>query len=72
MRIITFPSVYHAMSAEKILKSKKYKVKLIPVPRALTASCEGLAAEIEEDYLEEIINLLEENNIVMLKKGIKV
>ena len=53
--VFLFPSVSHALKAEKILKARGTPHKLIPVPRHISADCgvclrvaveqQGLAAE---------------------------
>lgn len=53
--VILFPSVSHALKAEKILKARGFPHKLIPVPRHIGTDCgvclrvaveqQGLAAE---------------------------
>ena len=70
--IITFPSVYHAFRARKILASQGIDVELIPIPRELSASCEGLAASMDEIHVVQAVVILEEKNVVMLKKGIQI
>ncbi len=70
--VITFPSVYHAYRAEKLLKQHDIMVELIPVPRQLTGGCEGLAAQIEESWIAKAVEILEANRIMMVKKGIKL
>jgi len=70
--IITFPSVYHAFRARKILAAQSIDVQLIPIPRELSASCEGLAACMDEIHVLQAVAILEEKNVVMLKKGIKI
>lgn len=69
--IITFPSVYHAFRARKILTEQSIAIELIPIPRELSAACEGLAAIMEDGVATQAIALLEEKNVVMLKKGIQ-
>lgn len=68
--VITFPSVYHAFRAKRLLQEVKIAVDLIPIPRHLSGSCEGLAAKLEENEIQKAIELLEENKIVMLKKNV--
>ena len=70
--VITFPSVYHAFSAKKILEEAGIEVKLIPVPRQLSGSCEGLAAIFEEKLLSTVLALLDAKGIETLKRGIKI
>ena len=69
--MITFPSVYHAFRAKKLLKEQDIGVELIPIPRELSAACEGLAALLDESRVLEAIHLLDTKQVVMLKKGIK-
>ena len=58
IRIITFPSVWHAFRAEKILKAAGVPCDLIPVPRELSSSCQGLAAKITDSVLDKALELL--------------
>lgn len=69
--IITFPSVYHAFRGKKILTEHGIRVELIPIPRELSAACEGLAACLDEAFVLQAVDILETKNVVMLKKGIK-
>lgn len=39
MAVILFPSVSHALRAEKILKAYKIDCRLVPVPRHLSSDC---------------------------------
>ena len=55
IRIITFPSVWHAFRAEKVLKTAGVTCALIPVPRELSSSCQGLAAKIIETDLDRAL-----------------
>lgn len=71
-RIITFPSVWHAFRAEKALKSARINCKLIPVPRELSSSCQGLAAELSANDLAQALDLLDKQQILMEKRGIKI
>jgi uncharacterized SAM-binding protein YcdF (DUF218 family) len=66
--IITFPSVYHAFRAKKILAEYGIPVELIPIPRELSASCEGLAAQMDKTYLLQAVDILEAKNVAILKK----
>lgn len=70
--IITFQSVHHAFGAKKILEQDGIAVKLIPVPRQLSGSCEGLAASFDENLLSKALALLDANGIIVLKRGIKL
>jgi len=36
---ITFPSIYQAIRAEKLLAREKYDYKMVPVPRNISTSC---------------------------------
>ena len=70
--VITFPSVYHAFRAKKILKEQGIIAELVPVPRELSASCEGLAAEVGEQDVDKAVETLGAKGIVMLQKGVKL
>jgi len=70
--VITFPSVYHAFRAKKILKEHGIAAELVPVPRQLSASCEGLAAKVEEQHVDKAIEVLGAKGVVMLQKGVKL
>lgn len=70
--VITFPSVYHAFRAKKILKEQGILAELVPVPRELSASCEGLAAQVSEQDVDKAVEILGAKGIVMLQKGVKV
>ena len=72
IRIITFPSGGHAFRAEKILKGASLTCALIPVPRELSSSCQGLAAKIAEADLERALALLDAEKVQMEKRGVKV
>ena len=70
--VITFPSVYHAFRAKKILKEQGIVAELIPVPRELTGSCEGLAVQVEEEFTDKAVAVLGTKGIAMIQKGIKI
>jgi len=72
MWVITFPSIYHAFRAEKLLKAESIKCKLIPVPRELSAACDGLAAQIEKADLEQAVSLLSKHSVIMTKPGVEI
>jgi hypothetical protein len=69
--IITFPSVYHAFRGRKLLTQQGIAMELIPIPRELSAACEGLAAIMDQVFVAEAVALLESKNVLMLQKGIK-
>ena len=72
IRIITFPSVWHAFRAEKILKAAGIDCTMIPVPRELSSSCQGLAAKIAAQALDQALTLLDEQQVQMEKRGVTV
>ena len=72
IRIITFPSVWHAFRAEKILKAADVPCVLIPVPRELSSSCQGLAAKVTTSVLDEALELLDAQRVLMEKRGVKI
>jgi len=60
--IISFGSTHMAIKSEKLLLEKNIDIKIIPVPREITASC-GLSLRINLDIYEMAKKILEENNI---------
>lgn len=72
IRVLTFPSVWHAFRAEKLLKTAALSCTLIPVPREMSSSCQGLAAKINEADLPVILDLLDSNKVLLEKRGVKI
>jgi len=72
MWVITFLSVFHALRAEKILQKQGIDVKLIPIPRELSGSCEGLAAQLAADDVKRAVIILTTNKIEMVRQGVEV
>ncbi|NLY55329.1 MAG: DUF3343 domain-containing protein [Firmicutes bacterium] len=62
MTVITFPSTYMALSAEKVVKSAGLEGKLIPVPRKISTSC-GMALRLAEHQLDQVLALLDEAGV---------
>ncbi len=62
MTVITFPSTYMALSAEKVVKSAGLEGKLIPVPRKISTSC-GMALRLAEHQLNQVLALLDEAGV---------
>lgn len=61
--LYTFHSTHHAIKFENELRNANITVRIIPVPRQISASC-GLAARIlidDIDGIEELINQLKLN-----------
>ena len=72
VRIITFPSVWHALRAEKLLQGAGLGCALIPVPRELSSSCQGLAAKVPAHALDAALALLDGQKVLMEKRGVTV
>jgi hypothetical protein len=68
--LITFPSVWHAFRAEKEFQATAIFCSLIPIPRELSSSCQGLAAKIKACDLEAALALLDRQKILTEKRGI--
>ena len=45
---------------------------MVPVPRSLSGSCEGLAAEVDASQIETAVGILTDRGVNMLHKGIAV
>ena len=54
---MTFHSTHDALSFESLLKENNIEIKIIPVPRGISASC-GLAARFNYDKLEEVMEMI--------------
>jgi len=57
--ITTFHSTHLALKFEKLLKAHNITVKIIPVPRQISASC-GLAGRFLSNDYKEVLDLIEE------------
>jgi len=62
--VILFPSIHFALQAEKLVKGKGFKVKLIPVPRQLSSDC-GVCLKIPWEEEQAIGRILEEAGVKM-------
>ena len=60
--IITFASVAYAMQFEKTMNKNNIPVKLIPVPRTISASC-GMCGRMNVENKEQVLNVCKENNV---------
>jgi len=56
--VVLFPSVSHVMKAEKILINENISIKIIPVPKSISADC-GVCIRIDEKFVERIKAILE-------------
>ena len=63
-KVILFDSTNHAIRAEKILKeSSSVKMRIVPVPKKLSANC-GICIRFLVEDLQEIENILKKKEIV--------
>jgi hypothetical protein len=70
--VITFPAVFHALRAEKLLQAAGIAAELIAVPRELSGSCEGLAAKLAEADVARAVEVLAAAGVPMVKQGIRI
>ncbi len=56
--VFLFPSVSHALTAEKLLKTAGIPHKLIPVPRHISSDC-GVCLRITEEQRPMVAALLQ-------------
>lgn len=68
--VIVFESVHRVMKAEKLLKGKRIKVDVIPVPREISSDC-GVAIELSGDSEAEALSILKENRIPIAESYIR-
>lgn len=60
--LYTFHSTHHALKFENELRSANITIRIIPVPRQISASC-GLAARILIEDLETVKELINRINL---------
>lgn len=60
--LVTFNSTHSAIRAERELLNEGLKVKVIPVPTEITASC-GLSIRMDLEDLEKVKKVLKDNDI---------
>lgn len=55
--VFTFPSTYHALKAEKVLKERGHNISLSPIPRSLNANCvEVIRVKLEmKQIIQEVL-----------------
>lgn len=63
-QVILFPSVSHALKAEKILKARGISHKLIPVPRHISSDC-GICLRFAPEDREAIEETLQDMSDVI-------
>lgn len=61
--LAVFNSAHRVMKAEDLLKSKGFKILLIPAPRAMQTDC-GLAIRFDKDQLDGIMAVLKAENLL--------
>ncbi|MBC7325005.1 MAG: DUF3343 domain-containing protein [Moorella sp. (in: Bacteria)] len=66
--LITFPSTYYALKAEKIVRGAGLQGRLIPMPRELSSLC-GLALELEPGISTRALDLLLAAGVRLDKKA---
>jgi len=67
LTLLTFPSTFYALKAEKAVQAAGLKGRLIPVPRELSSLC-GLALELALGTTGQVLTVLKENGIKLEKK----
>jgi hypothetical protein len=60
--VITFFSLHDVFKAEKILKEKSIEIKIIPVPRTISADC-GICIEFDLTNRDRVQDILVSNKI---------
>ena len=61
-KLFTFNSTHQAILMEKVIKENGYGVRLIPIPRELSASC-GLAARVALEEFEAVSKIAEDGGV---------
>ncbi|NWF54363.1 MAG: DUF3343 domain-containing protein [Syntrophaceae bacterium] len=60
--VLLFPSVHFVIQAEKLIKSRGFPIKVIPVPRELSSDC-GVCLRINWEEREKITTLLNQAGV---------
>lgn len=63
--LITFNSTHEAIAAEKELQQSGIKMRIIPVPKEISAGC-GISVKLNLEDLQEVRKILGEKNIETL------
>lgn len=61
-KIVTFPSVHHALKAEKLLREKNIPAAAINTPRHISSDC-GICLRFEEDLELAVKKALQEGGV---------
>jgi len=67
LTLLTFPSTFYALRAEKAIQAAGLEGRLIPMPRELSSLC-GLALELAPEITEQTLTLLKDNGIKLEKQ----
>ncbi|ADG83235.1 DUF3343 domain-containing protein [Thermincola potens] len=59
---ITFPSSYHVLQAEKILRARGLDFSVVPIPREITSSC-GMAIMYNCSEHAKYFNVIESSRL---------
>ena len=60
--ITTFHSSHAALTFESLLKNNDIKIKIIPVPREISASC-GLAGRFFSNDFDQVLRLIAKKSL---------
>lgn len=60
--IVTFPSTYHALRAERVSKAAGFSVSMIPVPRGISADC-NIGMEVRSEHADSLRGVLEKARV---------
>ena len=69
--VMIFNSIHRVLKAEKVLKAKRLKILLIPVPRKLSSDC-GLAIRCAAAEKELVVTVLAADGLLPEETFIKV
>ncbi len=64
--VAVFASIHRVMKAEKILKAELQGIKVIPMPRKISADC-GMAIKFPEVLLAQVEQILKVHAIEVLE-----
>ncbi len=61
--IVVFPSTHFALRAEKLARAEGLPVRMVPVPRGISADC-NMGMQVAREYVARLEPLLADKGVV--------
>ncbi len=62
IKIVTFPSVHHALKAERLLKKKDIEIRVINTPRHVSSDC-GICLRFDDENEKQVVGSFQEGHV---------